>query len=114
MSRRVLLIGDPVAHSVSPAMHRAAFAVVGLPWDYATMRVRADQLAGAWAGILADRTVLGLNVTIPLKEAIVPLLDQPYIRDPGKTIQDLVNETIARVRENVVIRRFARFELGGS
>jgi len=44
----------------------------------------------------------------------VVLLDQPYIRDPGKTIQDLVNETIARVRENVVIRRFARFELGGS
>jgi elongation factor Ts len=44
----------------------------------------------------------------------VPLLDQPYIRDPGKTVQDLVNETIAKVRENVVIRRFARFELGGS
>src|SRR5437868_10798242 len=44
----------------------------------------------------------------------VPLLDQPYIRDPGKTIQDLVNEPISRVRENVVIRRFARFELGGS
>jgi elongation factor Ts len=43
----------------------------------------------------------------------VPLLDQPYIRDPSKTVQDLVNETIARVRENVVIRRFARFELGG-
>jgi len=43
----------------------------------------------------------------------VPLLDQPYIRDPGKTIQDLVNETIAKVRENIVIRRFARFELGG-
>ena len=43
----------------------------------------------------------------------VPLLDQPYIRDPGKTVQDLVNETIAKVRENIVIRRFARFELGG-
>jgi elongation factor Ts len=43
----------------------------------------------------------------------VPLLDQPYIRDPGKTVQDLLNETIARVRENIVIRRFARFELGG-
>src|SRR3981081_948583 len=43
----------------------------------------------------------------------VPLLDQPYIRDSAKTVQDLVNETIARVRENVVIRRFARFELGG-
>src|SRR5438445_12075178 len=44
----------------------------------------------------------------------VPLLDQPYIRDSAKTVQELVNETIARVRENVVIRRFARFELGGS
>jgi elongation factor Ts len=44
----------------------------------------------------------------------VPLLDQPYIRDPGKTVQDLVNEAIAKLRENIVIRRFARFELGGS
>jgi elongation factor Ts len=49
----------------------------------------------------------------PSVDGDVPLLDQPYIRDPGKTVQDLVNETIARVRENVVIRRFARFELGG-
>ena len=46
-------------------------------------------------------------------EGDVPLLDQPYIRDPSKTVQDLVNETIAKLRENVVIRRFARFELGG-
>jgi elongation factor Ts len=44
----------------------------------------------------------------------VPLLDQPYIRDPNKTVQDLLNETIAKTRENIVIRRFARFELGGS
>src|SRR6266536_3600070 len=43
----------------------------------------------------------------------VPLLDQPYIRDSAKTVQELLNETIAKVRENVVIRRFARFELGG-
>jgi len=43
----------------------------------------------------------------------VPLLDQPYIRDASKTIQELLNETIARVRENIVIRRFSRFELGG-
>ncbi len=43
----------------------------------------------------------------------MPLLDQPYIRDSAKTVQDLVNETIGKVRENVVIRRFARFELGG-
>jgi elongation factor Ts len=44
----------------------------------------------------------------------VPLLDQPYIRDASKTVQELLNETIAKVRENIVVRRFARFELGGS
>jgi elongation factor Ts len=43
----------------------------------------------------------------------VALLDQPYIRDPGKTVQDLLNESIAKLRENIVVRRIARFELGG-
>ncbi len=43
----------------------------------------------------------------------VPLLDQPYIRNGSKTVRDLLNETIARVRENIVIRRYSRFELGG-
>jgi len=42
-----------------------------------------------------------------------PLLRQAWIRDPGKTIQDLVTEGIAQLGENIVIRRFARFELGG-
>ncbi|MBV9357298.1 MAG: elongation factor Ts [Chloroflexi bacterium] len=42
----------------------------------------------------------------------VPLLQQAFIRDPSKTIQDLVNENIARLHENIVVRRFARFELG--
>jgi elongation factor Ts len=50
----------------------------------------------------------------PSSDGDVPLLDQPYIRDPSKTVQDLVNETIAKLRENIVIRRIARFELGGS
>jgi elongation factor Ts len=42
-----------------------------------------------------------------------PLLDQTYIRDGSKTIRDLVQEGIATFRENIVIRRFARYELGG-
>ncbi len=40
------------------------------------------------------------------------LLLQPYIRDPARTIQDLVNEVISKTGENVKISRFARFELG--
>ena len=40
------------------------------------------------------------------------LLLQPFIRDPDKTIQDIITETIAKVGENVKVRRFTRFELG--
>jgi len=40
------------------------------------------------------------------------LLNQQFIRDPDQTVQDRINETVARVRERIVVRRFARFELG--
>jgi elongation factor Ts len=43
-----------------------------------------------------------------------PLLEQKFIRDEDKTIQDLVNESIAKLGENIVVRRFSRFELGGA
>jgi elongation factor Ts len=40
------------------------------------------------------------------------LLEQPFIRDPGKTVEQLVKDLIARTGENVVVRRFARFQIG--
>ena len=40
------------------------------------------------------------------------LLTQPFIRDESQTVQDRVNDTVARVRERIVVRRFSRFELG--
>ncbi len=40
------------------------------------------------------------------------LLSQPFIKDPSKTIQDLINETIGRLGENIKVRRFQRFSLG--
>jgi len=40
------------------------------------------------------------------------LLLQPYIKDPDKTVQDIITETIAKVGENIKVRRFIRFELG--
>jgi elongation factor Ts len=43
---------------------------------------------------------------------IACLLLQPFIKDPNKTVQDIVTETIAKVGENIKIRRFIRFELG--
>jgi elongation factor Ts len=40
------------------------------------------------------------------------LLSQPFIKDPTKTVQEIITETIAKVGENIKVRRFARFELG--
>lgn len=40
------------------------------------------------------------------------LLLQPYIKDPAKTVQDIINETIARVGENIRVSRFTRFQMG--
>lgn len=72
--RTIALIGDPVAKSPSPAMHRAAFAAARLEVDYVADRISADELGAAFERL---RTAYaGLNVTRPHKEAIVPLLDQ--------------------------------------
>ena len=40
------------------------------------------------------------------------LLEQPFIKDPDKTVQQLIHESVARIGENISVRRFARFELG--
>jgi elongation factor Ts len=42
----------------------------------------------------------------------VVLVDQPYVKDPSKTIGELVTEKIASIKENIAIRRFARFKMG--
>lgn len=42
----------------------------------------------------------------------VCLLEQPYIREPDRTVQDLINEYIAKLGENIIVRRFCRFQVG--
>jgi len=68
------LIGDPVEHTMSPAMHNAAFKELGLDFVYLPFLVKPEQLAQAVAGLRAIN-VRGFNVTIPYKVDIVPLLD---------------------------------------
>jgi elongation factor Ts len=59
---------------------------------------------------MVDKIVEG-KINKFLKECC--LLSQPYIRDTQKTISDLLTETIARIGENIQIRRFSRFQVGG-
>ena len=68
------VLGDPVDHSLSPAMQNAAFASTGLPHLYLRYRVPAAALEEAFAE--ARRLGMGgLNLTVPLKEAALPLCD---------------------------------------
>jgi shikimate dehydrogenase len=63
---RCAVLGDPVAHSLSPALHAAGYAAVGLEdWTYDAVRVPAGSLAGFVADL--DPTWRGLSVTAPLK-----------------------------------------------
>src|SRR6266540_115406 len=96
-TRVVAILGDPVAHSRSPAMHNAAFAALGLDFVYVALRVRPPDLRRAVLGIRALGFV-GLNVTVPHKEAIIPLLD------------DLSPAARAIGAVNTVVRRGGRLE----
>src|SRR2546428_11961074 len=72
---RVLLLGDPVAHSLSPAMHNAAFRALGIDAVYEARRVTSAEL-GATVQELHREPYLGANVTIPHKEAVLGLVDE--------------------------------------
>lgn len=68
------IIGWPVEHSLSPAMHNAAFEALGLNWRYAAFPVPPELLGDAVRGLRA-LGIAGANVTIPHKEAVIPFLD---------------------------------------
>jgi shikimate dehydrogenase len=68
------LIGWPVEHSLSPVMHNAAFDALGLNWRYVPLPVRPGQIEAGIRG-LAALNFRGVNVTVPHKQAVIPLLD---------------------------------------
>lgn len=69
------LIGFPLGHSVSPAMHNAAFRHLGLPWRYQAWETPPEALAARVAGLRAS-ALAGANVTVPHKSAVIPFLDE--------------------------------------
>jgi shikimate dehydrogenase len=84
MTHRAAVLGSPIAHSLSPLLHRAAYAELGLSdWSYDAHDVDAprlapflDELDGSWAG---------LSLTMPLKAAVLTLLDSasPLVAEVG-------------------------------
>ncbi|MDX1419226.1 MAG: shikimate dehydrogenase [Rubricoccaceae bacterium] len=105
--RFAVLLGDPVAHSRSPALHNAAFQALGLDAVYLACRVPPAALPDAVAGLRA-LGALGANVTVPHKEAVLPLLDRlaPTAAAVG-AVNTLVVEDDGTVRgENTDVEGF--------
>jgi shikimate dehydrogenase len=73
LTTHVALLGHPVAHSLSPRMQNAAFAALGLDWDYAAFDVE-DPVAAV--GALVTLGFAGANVTIPHKQPVVAACDE--------------------------------------
>ena len=91
-SRVCGVIGDPIGHSISPAMHNAAFRALNLDYVYVPFRVSPENLPHALEGIRA-LNIRGVNVTIPHKVSIIPLLDEidGFAREIG-SVNVIVND----------------------
>jgi shikimate dehydrogenase len=75
-ARRAAVLGSPIAHSLSPVLHRAAYAALGLDgWRYDRFEVDEAALQAFVEG-LAPAEWAGLSLTMPLKRAVLPLLDE--------------------------------------
>ena len=67
------MLGSPIAHSLSPALHRAAYRSLDLPWTYDAFEVSERELPGFLAGL--GPAWRGLSLTMPLKRAVLELAD---------------------------------------
>jgi shikimate dehydrogenase len=75
VTRRCAVLGSPVGHSLSPVLHRAAYAALGLDdWEYDAVEVTEAGLPGFLRGL--DASWRGLSLTMPLKRAVLPLLHE--------------------------------------
>ena len=89
----VEVIGDPIAHSKSPVMHGLWLGQLGIDADYRRTHVRPDELTSYIASRRADSDWRGCNVTIPHKQAVMPLLDRI---DPVAEAIGAVNTIVPR------------------
>ena len=78
--------GSPIAHSLSPALHQAAYSALGLDWSYDRRNVDADQFPAAWRA--SKDSLMGLSATMPLKEAVAELAVE---RDPVVEVLGVAN-----------------------
>ena len=90
VQRRAAVLGSPIGHSKSPALHRAAYAAAGLDWRYDAIDVGSGAALEAFLAALGPRWV-GLSLTMPLKEPALALVD---VLDPVARATGAVNTIV--------------------
>jgi len=89
-ARRAAVLGSPIAHSLSPVLHRAAYDALGLSgWSYDRFEIDEAALPGFLDGLGPEWA--GLSLTMPLKRAVIPLVDE--ISDTAASV-DAVNTVV--------------------
>ena len=86
---RLAVLGSPIAHSLSPVIHRAAYAVLGIDWTYEAVDITGAQLPDFIASL--DSSWRGLSLTMPLKRDILDVLTH---RDPLVDIVGAANTVL--------------------
>ena len=83
MKWKLAVIGDPIAHSLSPVIQGQIMEILGVSGEYKAVHVKAEELAGFME--YARENLHGFNVTIPHKGAVIPFLDEidPYAQSCG-------------------------------
>ncbi|NWL09732.1 shikimate dehydrogenase [Paenarthrobacter nitroguajacolicus] len=76
MSRRAAVLGHPISHSKSPALHSAAYAKLGVDIEYSAIDVTVERLPSFMDSLRGDDAWCGLSVTMPLKSAMVKEVDE--------------------------------------
>ncbi|WP_316739668.1 shikimate dehydrogenase [Streptomyces sp. MK7] len=83
-ARRAAVLGSPIAHSLSPVLHRAAYEELGLAgWSYDRFEIDEEALPAFFDGLGPEWA--GLSLTMPLKRAVIPLLDE--ISDTAASVE---------------------------
>ncbi|MDP5226057.1 MULTISPECIES: shikimate dehydrogenase [Arthrobacter] len=76
MSRRAAVLGHPISHSKSPLLHAAAYRALGFDAEYTAIDVDEPELASFMRRVRQDPSWCGLSVTMPLKKAMMGLVDE--------------------------------------
>jgi shikimate dehydrogenase len=108
VTKRAGVIGHPLGHSISPALFQAAFKAAGIDATYEAWETPPETLGGRVQALRGD-DYYGANVTIPHKEAIVPMLDErSEVATKAGAVNTVVHDGGKLVGHNTDVAGFAR------